>query len=226
MDTAELVITQPTGPGLHFRTGVLGRIARFVVRRRATGDPVDATIVLPFLIFLIMMWLNELGRVDESFVLAGLAIPPFLAGAWIVIRLGSHGFGRAMLRGVLVGALQAMALTIFTQQALSQHKAIELALLLMWLNSMFFWMGAHLLGNPFDILTVTEEQWQKAAPLRAKIEQITRLVFRIKDGVPTSTGLLVFVIRVLGPIVLLAYVIWALGGNPWVVLKSKLSLPS
>jgi hypothetical protein len=95
----------------------------------------------------------------------------------------------------------------------------------MWLNLACFWTGAHILGSPFDTLTVTEANWQKAAPLRAKIEQISRLVFRIKDGVPTSRGLLVFIIQVMGPVVLLAYVIWALGGNPWVVLKSKLCLP-
>ena len=172
-----------------------------------------------------MMRLNELGRVDESFLWAGLAIPAFLAGGWMVIRLGYRGFGRAMLRGVLVGALQAMALTIFTKEALSQPKAIEWALVLMYLNFASFWLGAHFIGSPLDTLTVTEEQWQKAAPLLAKINQITRLVFRIKDGV-SSTGLLVFVIRVLGPLVLLAYVIWTLGGNPWVVLKFKFSLVS
>lgn len=218
MDTPQQVITD-----LHFQTGVLGRVARFVVRRRVAGDPFDATVVLPLLIFIILLRLDQLGRVDESFVFAGLAIPAVLAGAWMVIRLGSPGFGRAMLRGILVGLLQAMALTIFVKEA--QPKAIEWAGLLVWLNFTCFWMGAHVLGSPFDTLTVTEANWQKAAPLRAKIEQITRLVFRIKDGVPTSRGLLVFAIQVVGPVVLLAYVIWALGGNPWVVLKSKLSLP-
>ena len=212
MDNAELVITQPTGSDLHFRTGVLGLVARFVVRRRAAGDPVDATIVLPCLIFVVMMSLLEHGRVDESFVWAGLYIPAFLSGGWMVIRLGYRGLGRAMLRCILVGALQAMALTIFTKEALSQPKAIEWALVLMYLNFASFWLGAHFIGSPLDTLTVTEEQWQKAAPLLAKINQITRLVFRIKDGV-SSTGLLVFVIRVLGPLVLLAYVIWALGGS-------------
>ena len=92
MDTPQQVITD-----LHFQTGVLGRVARFVVRRRVAGDPFDATVVLPLLIFIILLRLDQLGRVAN---------------------------------------------------------------------------------------------WQKAAPLRAKIEQITRLVFRIKDGVPTSRGLL------------------------------------
>jgi hypothetical protein len=84
MDTAQQVITD-----LHFQTGVLGRVARFVVRRRAAGDPFDATVVLPLLIFIILLRLNQLGQVDESFVFAGLAIPAVLAGAWMVIRLGS-----------------------------------------------------------------------------------------------------------------------------------------
>jgi hypothetical protein len=218
MDTPQQVITD-----LHFQTGVPGRVARFVVRCRAAEDPFDATAVLPLLIFIALLRLNELGRVNESIVFAGMVIPAVLAGAWMVIRLGSRGYGRAMLRGAFVGLLQAMALAIFVKEA--QSKAIEWAGLLMWLNFTYFWIGAHLLGSPFDTLTVTEADWQKAAPLRAKIEQITRLVFKIKDGVPTLTGLLVVAIRVLGPVVLAAYGIWAFGGNPWDALKSLLHLP-
>jgi hypothetical protein len=112
MNTPQQVI-----PELHFQTGVLGRVARFVVRRRAAGDPFDVTVVLPLLIFISFLRLNQLGRVDESFVFAGLAISAILAGAWMVIRLGSPGFGRAMLRGVLVGFLQAVALIIFVKEA-------------------------------------------------------------------------------------------------------------
>ena len=133
----------------------------------------------------------------------------------MVIRLGSHGFGRAMVRGVLVGALEAIALTVFIIEALSQPKAIELAVYLMFINFTFFWMGAHLIGSLFDILTVTEEQYQKAAPLRAKIHWITRLVFEFEDikGVPTPIGLLVVAIRFFGPILLAAWVVWVLGGT-------------
>jgi hypothetical protein len=153
-----------------------------------------------------------------------MVIPAVLAGAWMVIRLGSRGYGKATLRGAFVGFLQAVALAIFFKEAQSKATAIELAGLLMWLNFACFWTGAHLLGSLFDTLTVTEAEWQKAAPLRAKIAQITRLVFKIKDDVPTLTGLLVVAIRLLGPVVLAAYGIWALGGNLWDALKSLLHL--
>src|SRR5215510_2970265 len=111
---------QNTGSDLHFRTGVKGRLARSIVARRAAGDPFDATVVLPCLIFLTVVWLNQLGRVDDLFVVPALVIPALLAGGWIGVCLGDRGFVRAWLRGMLVGAVEGAALTGLIKEAISQ----------------------------------------------------------------------------------------------------------
>ena len=49
----------------HFKVGVAGRLARFFIARRAAGDPFDATLVLPCVIFLALARLNDLGRVGR-----------------------------------------------------------------------------------------------------------------------------------------------------------------
>jgi hypothetical protein len=225
---AEMVSRQNTGSDLHFRTGVTGRLARFIVARRTAGDPFDATVVLPCLIFLILVRLNEIGRVDDSFVWPGLYIPAFLAGWWIGICLDVRGTLRAILRGVLVGAFEGAALTGLVKEAMSQPKAIGWVIALMYSNAMLFWGGAFLAGFPSDILTVTEEQYQKAAPRREKIRRIFRLVLAFDEikGVPTGIGLLVRTIQFLGPPVLLAWFHWFIGGNPIAVLKSMLHYTS
>jgi hypothetical protein len=217
-----------TGSDLHFRTGVKGRLARFVVARRAAGDPFDATVVLPCLIFLTLVRLNELGRVDDPFVRAGLFIPACLAGCWMGVCLGYRGLGRAMLRGILVGAFEAAALTGLVKEAITQPKAIQWAVVLMYANAMVFWLGAFFAGGPCDILTVTEEKYQKAAPLRAKVRWIFNLVLGVEDirGVPTGIGSLVRAIQVFGLPLLLALSYWLFGGDPWAALKSMLHLPS
>jgi len=78
----EMVRAQDRGSDLHFRTGRRGKLARFFVGRRAAADPVDATIVLPFLIFLTFVWLVDTGliNVDQSVTIPrGLFIPAGLA---------------------------------------------------------------------------------------------------------------------------------------------------
>jgi len=215
---------QNTGSDLHFRTGVTGRLARFIVARRAAGDPFDATVVLPCLIFLTVVWLNQLGRVDDLFVVPALVIPALLAGGWIGVCLGDRGFVRAWLRGMLVGAFEGAALTGLIKEAISQPKAISWVAGFMLLNALMFLLGLFLIGPLSDIFITTEEQWQSAAPIRAKIHQIVRLVFEIKDGVTTGTGLLVWGIRRLGPFLLAVWAAWLIGGSVLSVLKSLLHI--
>jgi hypothetical protein len=212
---------------LHYRTGVTGRLARFIVARRAAGDPFDATIVLPCLIFLVLVRLNEVGSVN-GFVWPGLFIPAALAGCWMGICLGERAAGRAILRGTLVGAFEGAALTGLVNEALSQPKLIGWAVILMWVNASCFWFGAVILGMASEILTTTEAEWQRVAPRRAKLHWIFRLVFKFDDikGVPTGIGLLVRAIQFFGPALLAAYFLWVLGYSPWVVFKSILRLPS
>jgi len=39
---------------LHYKTGLMGRLAQFFVGRRAAGDPYDETLVLPALIVIVV----------------------------------------------------------------------------------------------------------------------------------------------------------------------------
>jgi hypothetical protein len=87
---------------------------------------------------------NDLGRVDDPFVWAGLLIPACLAGCWIGVCLGYRGVGRAMFRGILVGALEGAALIGLVKEAINQPEAIKWAVALMYLNSMLFWYGQRL----------------------------------------------------------------------------------
>jgi len=46
---------------LHYKTGLMGRLARFFVGRRAARDPYDETVVLPALIVIMVMRLKYFG---------------------------------------------------------------------------------------------------------------------------------------------------------------------
>ena len=92
---------------LHYKVGLMGRLARFFIWRRAAGDPYDETLVLPALIVIMMMRLNTLGRLDDWTVAAAVLAAPALAGAWLGASLGPSGSVRAVLRGISVGAIVA-----------------------------------------------------------------------------------------------------------------------
>jgi hypothetical protein len=180
----EIVRAQDRGSDLHFQTGIRGKLARFFVARRAAGDSVDATIVLPCLIFLTLVWLVDTGRINVSQSVTlrwGLFIPAGLAGCWMGVCLGGRGIGRAILRGILVGAFEGAAFPGLIKAAASQSDWLKLAVILMWANSLWFWIGAMFGSAPSDILIQTEEEWQKAAPRREFIRRIIRLALRLED---------------------------------------------
>jgi len=157
----EMVTAQDRGSDLHFRTGRRGKLARFFVARRATADPVGSTVVLPCLIFLALVWFVDTGRlnVDQSvIILWGLFIPAGLAGCWMGVCLGDRGIGRAMFRGILVGAFEGAAFPALVKAAASQSTWLKLAVVLMWANSLWFWTGAMFGSGPSDIFTQTEEE--------------------------------------------------------------------
>ena len=93
-----------------------GRLARFFVARRMAGDPFDATVILPCLIFLSLVRLNDLGRVDDWAVVAGLVVPVSMAGCWLGLCLGGRALGRAMLRGIFVGSLEGGSICCFGRE--------------------------------------------------------------------------------------------------------------
>jgi hypothetical protein len=223
----EMVRAQDRGSDLHFRTGRRGRLARFFVARRAAGDPVDATIVLPCLIFLTLVWFVDTGRinVDQSVIIPwGLFIPAGLAGCWMGVCLGYRGIGRAMLRGILVGAFEGAAFPGLIKAAASQSDWLKLAVILMWANSLLFCTGAIFGSGPNDIFTQTEEEWQKSVPRRAFVRKIIHLTFPADlRGESILVGILVLTIRWLWLPLLLTWGAWAFTGeNPLTLLKDYL----
>jgi hypothetical protein len=224
----EMVRAQERGSDLHFRTGRRGKLVRFFVARRAVGDPVDATIVLPCLIFLTFVWLVDTGHinVDQSVIIPwGLFIPAGLAGCWMGVCLGYRGILRALLRGILVGAFEGAAFPGLINAAASQSDWLKLAVVLMWANSTLFCAGAIFGSAPSDIFTQTEEEWQKTVPRRAFISRIIRLTLHLEDlkGASIPVGILVHAIRRLWLPLLLTGGAWAFTGeNPLTLLKDYL----
>ena len=155
----------------HFQVGVAGRLARFFIARRAAGDPFDATLVLPCAIFLVLARLNDLGRVDARAVIAGLVIPASIAGCCIGAALGSRGQGRAMLRAVLVGAIQGAASVAIVNEVISKPEGIRNALNLMYINFVFFWLFSLITAVLSDIFVQSEREWQIVLARRAKIRR-------------------------------------------------------
>lgn len=157
---------------LHFRTGLKGSLARFILARRAAGDPFDATVVLPCLVFLLSAHLVDTGRLGPWIVSAGLAIAASFAGCWIGICLGPRGVGRAMLRGILVGAFEGAGVVAIVNETVGQAEALRNAFILMWINSFLFSFASYVVGTASDILTVKEIDYQKGAPRRALIHTV------------------------------------------------------
>jgi hypothetical protein len=224
----EMVRAQDRGSDLHFRTGRRGKLARFFVARRAAGDPVDATIVLPCLIFLTLVWLVDTGRINvyQSVIFqCGLFIPAGLAGCWMGVCLGHRGIPRAMLRGILVGAFEGAAFPGLIKAAASQSDWLQLAVVLMWANSLWFWIGSMFSSGLSNIFTQTEEEWQKTVPRRAFISRIIKLTLKVEDlkGESIPVVILVHAIRRLWLPLLLTWAAWAFTGeNPMTLLKDYL----
>lgn len=224
----EMVRAQDRGSDLQFRTGRRGKLARFFVARRAAGDLVDATIVLPCLIFLTFVWLVDIGRINvgQSVIIPwGLFIPAGLAGCWMGVCLGDRGILRAILRGILVGAIEGAAFPGLIKAAASQSPWLKLAVVLMWANSLWFWTGAIFGSGPSEIFTQPEEEWQKTVPRRAFLRKIIRLTLGVEDlkGESIPVGILVHAIRWLWLPLLLTWGAWAFTGeNPLTLLWDHL----
>jgi hypothetical protein len=165
-------------PEPHFRVGVAGWLARFFVGRRAAGDPFDATLVLPCIIFLVLVRLNDLGRVDARALIAGLVIPASVAGFWIgAACVGFRGVGRAMLRSVLVGAIEGAAFVALVKEVIDKPDALRNAVNLIYINLVFFWFFSMVSSMLSDILTQSEQEWQMVVERRARIRRSMQGVF-------------------------------------------------
>ncbi len=204
------------GSALHFKTGVKGWLARFFVARRAAGDPWDATVVLPCMIFLAFALLNDRGHVGVPAVIAALLIPACSAGCWMGFCLGDRGIGRSILRGFFVGALEGGASVAIAKSPVGQPEALRNAFNLMYLNFLCFWFFAMLASTPSEILIQTEEQWQVGVRLRATIHRLIRMSLTLEDlkGTSTRDGILVWSIRSIAGSALTAALTWV-WANLW-----------
>lgn len=215
------------GSELHFRTGMRGRLARFLVARRMAGDPFDITVILPCLVFLLLVRLNDLGRVDVWAVVAGLVIPASMAGCWLGVCLGGRALGRAILRGILIGSFEGAASVALVKEAVHQPEALRNTFDLIYLNFFFFFF-ALLASTPSDILIQSEAEWQKVVARQTLIHKIVRIALGFEElkGVSTGIGLIVLAVRLL-PFLLGVWAAWKFWGiRPEIFLKHNLGVPN
>jgi hypothetical protein len=167
----------------HFRVGLAGWLARFFLARRAAGDPFDATLVLPCIIFLVLARLNDLGRVDARAVIAGLVIPASVAGFWIGAAYhGARGVGRAMLRSVLVGAIEGAAVLALVKEVINTPEALHNAFNLIFINFFFFWIFSTTSSTLSNVFTQSEQEWQTVVARRARIRRSMQGVVGFAQG--------------------------------------------
>jgi hypothetical protein len=133
----------PAPDDLHFRTGIMGLLARICARMRATGDPYDQTLVLPALITVLTMQLNHVKGFPDWTVPAAIVGTAFMSGAWLGASLGLVGGFRAMLRSISVGAIEtAMVFVIYGNVERPEVVAYQL----IFLNFFYFWIIHHFVG--------------------------------------------------------------------------------
>jgi hypothetical protein len=126
---------------LHFKTGLLGLLGRCFLRLRAAGDPLEQTLVLPPLIWLIFVWLNELGHVGIWVAYPALILPASIAGIWLGTSLGVAALSRIVLRGLLVGAIEGAGSVALTNETLDKPHALRAIVQLILINFFFYWFG-------------------------------------------------------------------------------------
>ena len=154
---------------LHYKTGLMGRLARFFVGRRAARDPYDETVVLPALIVIMVMRLNTLGRLNVWAVPATALATAALAGAWLAASLGPRGHLRAMLRGISVGAIEAAGLALVYGSKLSVTANTIVNFII--INVYSFWITFMIVASIQGVALITEKEWQEDSARRASLRQ-------------------------------------------------------
>lgn len=157
---------------LQFKTGLFGLLGRCFLRLRAAGDPLEQTLVLPPLIWLIFVRLNELGHVGIWVGYAALILPASIAGIWLGASLGIAALFRIMLRGVLVGAIEGAGSVALTNETLDKPHALRAIVQLMYINFFFYSWGGMLSGTIQSFAMASHAQWRASAPGRALIFKV------------------------------------------------------
>jgi hypothetical protein len=197
----------PAPDNLHFRTGIMGLLARIFARMHAAGDPYDQTLVLPALITIIIMNLNHVKGFPDWTVPAAIVGTASMSGAWLGASLGAAGGFRAMLRSISVGAIEtAIAFLIYGE---FQRPAVT-AYQLIFLNFFFFWIIHHYVAVLRDVALTTEREWHASIPRRAFISRWFGLVFRAGElkGESHSIFIAAWIIRILFVVTTYVWIGW------------------
>jgi hypothetical protein len=157
---------------LHFKTGRMGRLARFFVRLRAAGDPLDETIILPALIVVTTMRLNDLDRLDAWTVAAAVVATGIMAGAWLGASLGAKGIFRAVLRSISVGAIESAGYALIYAGKFNFSSAVAGNFIL--LNLLMYLYASLLAAQVRSVAITTEKDWQGS---RARLAPLYKLIF-------------------------------------------------
>jgi hypothetical protein len=111
---------------LHFKTGIMGRLAWFFDKTRSCGDPYEATLVLPAILIISVIRLNEVHKVSDLAATVVLVAASLGAGAWMGACVGMERGLRASIRGLSAGAIEGAALAALNDalhQALANASA-------------------------------------------------------------------------------------------------------
>ncbi len=100
-----------------------------------------------------------------------------------------------MLRGAFAGAIEAAAYTALNP--LDRPQALQTASALIYINLTFYWLSTYLSGMVTDLLLISERDWQRGVPRRARIKRVFRLSLGLEklEGVSTTEGVLVWALR-------------------------------
>ena len=110
--------------------------------------------------------------------MTGLIIPASVAGLWIGACLGDRGIFRAMLRGVLVGAIEGAGSVAIMKETLTQNEALQHVLNLIYINALLFWFFSLISSAVSDITTISEQDWQTGTARRAFIKRVVRSLWQ------------------------------------------------
>ena len=188
---------------LHFTTGFIGWLARFFVGRRASGDPYEMTLVLPALLVIGVLRLDDLKKINDLWVVIVLFASAVGAGATIGSCLGISGSFRALLRGISAGAIEAASHAAISE-TLDRSNALIDASSLITINMTLYWYSFLIFALIRDFSIVSEAEWHSVAPRRALIYKIFRIVLRIErlEGASVGIAIVVWAVWLGGPVVI------------------------
>ena len=206
---------------LHYKTGKMGRMARFFAARRASGDPYEETVVLPAMIVISALQLYDFHLITDWLLITVFLATNIGAGMWLGACLGLPGTVRVVLRSISVGAIEAALLTGLNDK-LDRHQALFLALQLIGINLPLFWVGHIYVSSLREFTLISEAQWHKTAPSRRWIYSVYRISVGAEklEGAPDGIVVAVILVRLILPPLAMAMILWTVFGiNPLTYIR-------